>query len=412
MNIINLGLRLSACLYLSINLYSNLTEDYKLVFVDDFEGTSLDESKWFYRETDLYAGGYNLKENVSVSDGVLSLKFEKKDVNQDGIPDYTGAGVITRSNFGYGYYETKARLFGKGTGLHSSFWTMGLNYDNTIKSVRPLIDNKLLPYHNKIIEIDGFEQDSNLPEFFKTNAHIHTPVHERKGSMSHFIDTREWFVAGFDYSPGLIRYYLNGKLVRTLPFETKFAQQLLWLTALANNRLSGELSEVPEGAKSQYDYFKFYAKSLPGVNRVSNAGFDYNREAYDNDHPMAWIETEDETASKVTRVQAVTGNYYLKHESPNGDYTVTTKQIIENIPNSIYQFSVRTKSSGGQELACITFVGTQLNKQILIPASSEWNQITLENIPVTDHKIIIEITSVAQKNQWLHVDDVFFAEMP
>ncbi|MGE9270634.1 MAG: glycoside hydrolase family 16 protein, partial [Verrucomicrobiales bacterium] len=74
-------------------------EGYELVWSDEFDGSELDESQWHYREDSKHKST-QLAKNVSVSDGYLHLNLKKETAEGK---DYTGAGVISKRRFKYGY---------------------------------------------------------------------------------------------------------------------------------------------------------------------------------------------------------------------------------------------------------------------------------------------------------------------
>ena len=103
---------------------------YKLVFSDEFNGTALDSKKWVYR-ADSKHRSVQRKQNVVVSDGqlVLNLLPLAQPLSKKLVA--SGAGIISREKFHYGYYEVRARL-GDGQdddkdgkvdeGWHHAFW--------------------------------------------------------------------------------------------------------------------------------------------------------------------------------------------------------------------------------------------------------------------------------------------------
>lgn len=101
---------------------------WELVWSDEFDGDSLDESKWSYR----LGGAYNdeeqyyKKENVSVSDGTLKITAKSEAV--DDYP-YTSGRISTGGNgedlFATKYGRIEARIkLPEGTGLWPAFWMM------------------------------------------------------------------------------------------------------------------------------------------------------------------------------------------------------------------------------------------------------------------------------------------------
>lgn len=392
---------------------------YTLVYQDDFSGTSVDESNWFYREnrdpTKTYAGGFSRKSNVSVSGGTLKVAFRKEDVDGNGTSnEYTGGGLISKHNFGYGYYETRAKLLGGINGFHQSFWSMGLPYgDPTSPGYDALVNAGVMPYYGRTIEIDGFEQDSNTSWQVKTNGHDYWPTHTQTGSNSHSVDSTNWFVMGYEWLPGQVKFYLNGTLVRTMPFNSLYGQSNFWLTGLANSVHSGALGSVPAGAQLEVDYFRFYGSSLVGVNRITNGGFEYNTTTMDLNYPMGWLEYKDVDSSSIYMGSAYahSGSNTLWHHNETAAYTVTTKQNVENIPNGTYTLTAWIKSSGGQSQAMMRVLNHGgLEMTYNIPASASWLKVTIDNITVTSNEALIAFTSIAQSDQWIKVDDVVFVQ--
>jgi len=217
---------------------------YKLAFSDEFNGSELDQSKWLYR-TDSKHWSTQVPENVSLVDGYLFLNVKKqKSLDKE----YTGAGVISKERYGFGYYEARIKI-PAGQGWHSSFWLMG--YDG--KSTDP---------SNTALELDVFENDS------KTNTGYHSNVHRWKGEH---IDNMKWvetpdLSAGFhtlgcEYSAMEVKYYFDGKLERSVDLS-KMPQGInnIWLTTIATfigNTKAVDETKLP-GA-FVVDYVRYYA---------------------------------------------------------------------------------------------------------------------------------------------------------
>jgi hypothetical protein len=120
---------------------------YELAWSDEFDGSSLDRSKWGYR-TDTKHWSTQLPRNVSVGDGNLVISLNR--VAATGGDEYTGGGVISKAAFGYGYYESRMRIMA-GKGWHSSFWLM--KYDGSGSTKTDAAD----------LELDVIENDSIDP---------------------------------------------------------------------------------------------------------------------------------------------------------------------------------------------------------------------------------------------------------
>lgn len=216
-------------------------------FQDEFNSSSLDTSKWDYREG-ARIDGYNLSNNVSVSDGYLNIALKQESY---GGKNYTCGGVISKSPniFKYGYYETRAKLTDK-PGWHSAFWLMGTNGVQQVN------------------EIDGFECDSHVPTCFTTCAHYYAPSHVNYGQVSHNIinTATDFHVYGWEWTPIEIRFYVDGTLIRKLNYPGPHSAQNVWLTGLAYDVGHG----IQGDTSISFDYFRYYAKDY-GTGARDNA---------------------------------------------------------------------------------------------------------------------------------------------
>ena len=105
-------------------------------FVDDFNGTALDTTKWStgYRWADVINNEMQgfVPENVTVADGFCTIKAEKRAVqNTDWVgykgakKDYASGAIQTYDKWtqAYGYFEVRAKMPG-GKGTWPAFWLL------------------------------------------------------------------------------------------------------------------------------------------------------------------------------------------------------------------------------------------------------------------------------------------------
>lgn len=102
--------------------------NWQLQFQDDFDGTSLDGTKWHLgQHWSGMAGSAGLApENVTVSGGKLCLKSEQRTVSYGGSSKSYAAGEVSSFfNFSqqYGYFEARVK-YPAVTGLWPAFWLM------------------------------------------------------------------------------------------------------------------------------------------------------------------------------------------------------------------------------------------------------------------------------------------------
>ncbi|MBQ6421636.1 MAG: glycoside hydrolase family 16 protein [Clostridia bacterium] len=101
---------------------------YQLTFADEFDGDSLDTSKWRAHDGGgVRKGGYWSTAQASVKDGDLIIRTEYKEDGEYGPGWYTcGLDTSRCFNQAYGYFECRC-ILPKGQGLWSAFWMTNSN---------------------------------------------------------------------------------------------------------------------------------------------------------------------------------------------------------------------------------------------------------------------------------------------
>ncbi len=385
-------------------------------YADEFNGSSVNLTDWYYRLTGPYAGGYMTADAVTVSGGALRLNYSQRDVSGDGIKDFVSGGLISRRLFGYGYYEIRARLYDGAAPLHTSFWSMGIRSDLLgalgDPRIKEDIANSVLPEHNHLFEIDGFEHDSPDRLGMGNVPGSHGTVLARHPYMSgaeYGVNFADWNVYGYEYTPQTIKFYINGILRFTIDnaaTKYEYAPMNFWLTALP---FFPKATDTVTPGSSDFDYFRYYNRPQPGVNLLGNPSFD----ALPRNNPGAWlvpgwIESDDRPASQIATDDVVNGGRSLLHTGTSA-YSVTTKQDLTGIPDGRYTLTAWVKSSAGRphaQMRVLNHGGSE--RAVAIRGSSEWTRVTIRAVPVTNGKATIAFTSHAAANEWLRVDNVSF----
>ena len=206
------------------------TGSYELVWQDEFEGNQLDTNYWQTNYSSpkpwdctlprLECGTelqiYQAK-NVQVSNGTLKLTARKESINYQGIYgeahpcankkigdafsldfEYTSGIVVTKSSkiaFQYGRYETRCKL-PIGKGFWPAFWLWGGGGGNG----RPG-------------EIDILEIFDTAQPIFTTS--IHNGNKKARQDIPLSWDIREWHTYTVEYDPTVVKYFVDGQLIRT-----------------------------------------------------------------------------------------------------------------------------------------------------------------------------------------------------
>ncbi|TWT83629.1 Beta-porphyranase A precursor [Planctomycetes bacterium CA13] len=193
---------------------------------DEFEGTQLNESKWLIQGKD---GVYKSRwigrapsqfsiDNVRLEDGMLKIEsrwepdFEfskKRDMSWNKIKEGTAyenittAAVICKNEFLYGYMEIKCKA--ADASVTSAFWATGSK-----------------------TELDVFEFSGRPKQTHKTHleSELWSSIHDwsKPGGPTTWTDRLQldWKVAdgfhvyGLDWDPEYLKFYADGKLVRTV----------------------------------------------------------------------------------------------------------------------------------------------------------------------------------------------------
>lgn len=229
---------------------------YALHWSDEFDGDTLDLTKWNYR-TDSKHWSTQKPANISVADGAMKIHVKKESA---GGMAFTGGGVISKPAFRYGYYEARLKV-PPGAGWHTSFWMM---FHDGTGGTGPWAANQ---------ELDVIENDSNRLNTYGVN------IHKWKGEHIYFggkdIQTpdlsADFHVFGCEFTPTTVRYFFDGKLVQEVDVtkavrkdgssaEFAHGDQHIWLTSIASH-LGGTkaVDEAQLPSVAEFDYVRFYS---------------------------------------------------------------------------------------------------------------------------------------------------------
>jgi len=204
--------------------HSTNTSQQILLFSDEFNGTSLDTTKWaqYYddRSGDMrYSNWPNgeaqwyKRDNNIVANGYLS-QVAKKDttVGTERIYYYS-SGIITSHksfNFIYGYFVARVRLC-PGYGFWPALWIWPGG------------------------EIDAFEfYGDDVTKLYLTN-HVEGRGHGHIISISDDW-TKGWHIIGADWQEGSVKFYIDNVLQWTSPGSSNARQYLILNFAIANGK--------------------------------------------------------------------------------------------------------------------------------------------------------------------------------
>jgi len=199
-------------------------DGYQLVWFDEFDGTSLDETKWNTSQTRMSdtteLAQSNLGSVRSVSDGNLQLNALKNQWYEEGSDDYfkshkymTTGSVSTegKMSYQYGYLEIRAKVPYK-EGCWPSFWLR--SHNSLGKQENPDFE----------VEVDVFEvfgnttsMASNLHQQGYDGSSYKTSTSAINNSEIHTFDdstnlSNEYHLYAFEWEPDRMAIYVDGNL--------------------------------------------------------------------------------------------------------------------------------------------------------------------------------------------------------
>ncbi len=233
---------------------------WKLVFNDEFDGNSLDLSKWgtsmefagthgprYHNE---YYSSYTLDEDVILKDGIVNLFTNRQTVSGTepmGLFNYSQGFISSHDKFSftYGYIEIKAK-YPKGKGLWPCFWLM------------PASQN--WPAEFDIAEYYGGQKKMHYGLAYGTDIE---PLWDSTGDIETDFNNN-WNIIGFEWMPGRAVWYVNGKVRKTILADYVPSTPMY---IILSNSVSSEIG--PSGSPDEFtvfpnsfeiDYVKVYRK--------------------------------------------------------------------------------------------------------------------------------------------------------
>ena len=208
---------------------------WKLVFGDDFDGTSLDRNKWISQlpwTRDYKGDAYISDRNVTVADGKLTITAKAEDYAGH---EFTSGAISTgysKFRFKYGYVEARINM-PSARGSWCNFWMLSDGWP-------PEVD---------IIEypLDSVSGDNNQRYRYLTNIHYGDQQSNMathwKGDLS-----AGYHNFAFYWRPWYLEYYFDDGYVRSISdfeYSNNFGSMYLILDYYVGGNWSGEVWQHP-----------------------------------------------------------------------------------------------------------------------------------------------------------------------
>ncbi|WP_460680229.1 glycoside hydrolase family 16 protein [Mucilaginibacter koreensis] len=180
---------------------SSPNQTYKMIWNDEFEGTSVNANNWVFETGNLNVNNekeYYQSQNTTLSNGnlVITAKAESK-----GIFPYTSSRLNTQNKFSVQYGRIEARIkIPLGAGLWPAFWMLGDNI-NTVS-------------WPKCGEIDIMEHVNADNKFYGT-IHWDNNGHAQYGLSATTDTPDDYHIYAIEWTPTEIKWFLDDKLFCT-----------------------------------------------------------------------------------------------------------------------------------------------------------------------------------------------------
>ena len=262
----------SAFLLLLLVLTSSVSAqsgEWKLVWSDEFDGKSLDYSKW-EAEVNAFGGGNqelqmytDRKENLRVENGHLVLEARKERCDIAGtVRDYSSARIRSkhRGDWKYGKFEVRAKL-PAGQGVWPAIWMLPTDEVYGTWALSGEID---------IMEFKGQEPNVVLGTLHYGKKWPDNKYSSGQKKLLNGNFTDDFHNYAIEWEEGVIRWYVDGELYQTqkewnsgggkypAPFDQRF--HMILNLAIGGNFLGNPDASTPFPRQFLVDYVRVYQR--------------------------------------------------------------------------------------------------------------------------------------------------------
>ena len=247
-------------------------EGYTLLWNDEFNGNSLDETIWNYEPREPGWTNNELQryttseENIFIKDGKLIIKAIKT-TDADGTDSFTSGKINSKDkkDFTYGKVVARAKV-PEGKGLWPAIWMMPK-------------DEGFYGQWPKCGEIDIMEVLGNQTDTAYGTVHYGEPHAEQQGTykLTNGTFASDYHDFSVEWEPGEIRFYIDGNLYKTVndwftavngeddkPYPAPFNQPFfVQLNLAVGGTWPGDPDETTNFDNAEFfvDYVRVYQKS-------------------------------------------------------------------------------------------------------------------------------------------------------
>ena len=206
----------------------------------------------------------------------------------------------------------------------------------------------------------------------------------------------------------------GGELLTASIAATSGDWTLVTLGNIAVTNGQCEIGFYSKAKNSQFIYFDDVTlapqTTTANTASVSNSSFEDDQAGVAA--PRQWLtqtggNTQANASYSESYPNAHSGTYHGTHYRPEA-YQIYTYQTVKGLANGTYSLSAWVKSKGGQPVAQLRAqnYGGSLQSAAIPTSPSDWVQVTIPNVNVTNGQCEIGIYSQANAGQWLYFDDI------
>lgn len=231
---------------------------YTLSWSDEFDGTSLDMTKWGYRGLGARRDAVNVQNAISVDDGNLTIT-----TYTEGGTHYTGM-IATQGKFEakYGYWEARI-AFHETPGSWSAFWIQS-----------PTMGNPIGDPGTAGMEIDVVEHravDSGGTDISNKAAHnLHWDgygtAHKSTGTVTGNLGLATgWHTYAVEWTPTAYRFFVDDRLTYSANPVSNRTEYILLSSEVQDNSWAGDIPAGGYGdlatsaTRMEVDYVRYFA---------------------------------------------------------------------------------------------------------------------------------------------------------
>lgn len=184
--------------------------DRTLIFEDNFDGNTLDSTKWGYELGDVRnneSQTYRAENNVSVENGSLVITAKKEDF---GTKHWTSGSITGQHKFEFTYGRVEAKIkFPDIPGSFPAFWLLGANMENIYHEIGDNdVSGEIWP---KCGEVDIVEITSTNRDKAKATVWTYTGAYLGGSQMlSGLISVDDWNIYACEWTSEYIAMSVNG----------------------------------------------------------------------------------------------------------------------------------------------------------------------------------------------------------